>query len=180
MRILRLAQSRVVLWAQDRNGPPGETPFEVSKVVDAPLQPRCPTAPSCPQETEAPFSGNQAWINPRESPPGICPYAFTTREGCLEHRNQRALEIALFRQGEADAVRKLLEALGYVVRVEPLDPVGGGAGHILRSHGYISPNHEVRLLNGPRGGQIVLVRDPGTRERRRGRRRQPRPMGGLH
>jgi len=173
VKVLRLASSRSLLWA--RQGDAGN-PFEVSRVVDGPLQAQCPTAPRCPAEEE-PFARRAAWIDPHEAPPADCPYAFELRGDCLRHRNQVALEAALFRPGEVDPVRRLLEALGFDVGVEGVDPLSGET-RILDAHGYIDHTHEVRLLRAPGGGQIVLVRDleqpqRGGRRRRRRARGQP-------
>ena len=96
MKILRLAQARLLLWAKE---PPNLAPFEVSKIVSQSLQPSCPTAPHCPEEElgrslfSAPAPG---WVDPAEPPLGGCPYSFGLRGECLHHRNQLALESALF------------------------------------------------------------------------------------
>jgi hypothetical protein len=161
LKILHLAQSRVLLWAREGLE---ALPFEVSKVVNAPLQGRCDTAPYCPGERESdqPFNG-PAWIDPTATPPAACPYMFSNRGDCLTHRNRAALEAALFSPGEARMARRLLEALGYNVREEAIDVTEAshpdGESRILDAHSYIGPSHQVKLFSSPHSGQIVLVRD---------------------
>ncbi len=156
MKVLRLADARVLLWAQDREG----EPFEVSRMVTAALQPLCPTAPRCPREVEeaGPFGRPPAWIDPHEEPIGPCAYRFHTRGECLRHRNQAALEAALLGPDEAGRARRLLEAMGYRVREEALDPARLRS-RILLAHGAVGPTHQVRLLNAPGLGSLVLVRE---------------------
>jgi hypothetical protein len=153
VKILQLARSRVLLWARERGH---DVPFEVSKVVGVPLQGRCATAPRCPGQAEE-DEGEDGWIDPDESAARDCPYAFSTRGDCLSHRNQRALEAALFRPGEVVLTRRLLEALGFEVESEPIEPLAGS--RVLIAHGAIGPSCQVRLLRSPGAGQIVLVRD---------------------
>lgn len=157
MKILRLAQSRTLLWAHERGS---DTPYEVSKVVQQALQPRCPTAPRCPEEAarspNAMRTKGSVWLDPSERPQGHCAYSFGTRGECLAARNQLALEAALFRPNEVLLTRRLLEALGYRVEEEPVDPTRDT--RILEAHGPISARHQVRLLRSPSAGQIVLVR----------------------
>lgn len=168
MKILRLTQSRTLLWAHEP-GSRSDTPYEVSKVVQQPLQPRCPTAPRCPEEAaKTPTSmrtKGSLWLDPHERPQGTCPYAFATRGECLESRNQLALEAALFRPGEVLLTRRLLEALGFTVEEEAVDPTNDA--RILEAHGPIGPRHHVRLLRSPSAGQIVLVRKLPTAPQRR-------------
>lgn len=157
MKILRLTQSRTLLWARERGS---DAPYEVSKVVQQPLQPRCPTAPRCPEEaakaaTPLKTKGS-LWLDPQERPRGVCAYSFGTRGECLQTRNQLALEAALFRPGEVLLTRRLLEALGFAVEEEPVDTTRDP--RILDAHGPIGPRHQVRLLRSPSAGQIVLVR----------------------
>lgn len=166
MKILRLARSRVLLWAWERAS---DVPFEVSKVVHQPLQPRCPTAPRCPDEVlESPDgwpAGKAApakpaaslWLDPAERPKGACAYRFDSRGECLGARNQLALEAALFLPTEVVLTRRLLEALGYRVDEESLDTTTPDP-RILEAHGPIGPRHQVKLLRSPSAGQVVLVR----------------------
>lgn len=178
MKILRLAQARVLLWAQER---PTLPPFEVSKIVGHPLQPLCGSAPHCPEESFAKVVFRQAspgWVDPTEPSPATCPYDFALRGECLRHRNQLALETALFTPSEVALTRRLLEALGYAVTEDSVDSLQGGK--ILGAHGFIGPSHEVRLLQSPSAGPIVLVRhlaDPQRSRQARGVRvrgaRQP-------
>lgn len=170
MKILRLTQSRVLLWARERGS---DVPYEVSKVVQQPLQPRCPTAPRCPEEaakTPASLKGKGSlWLDPQERPKGSCAYAFGTRGECLQARNQLALEAALFRPGEVVLTRRLLEALGFSVEEESVDATKDP--RILDAHGPIGQQHQVRLLRSPSAGQIVLVRRlPAPAAQRRDRR----------
>lgn len=157
MKILRLTQSRTLLWAHERGS---DVPYEVSKVVQQPLQPRCPTAPRCPEEAaSAPTSlksKGALYLDPNERPRGTCAYTFRTRGECLQSRNQLALEAALFRPGEVLLTRRLLEALGFTVEEEAVDPTTDP--RILDAHGPIGTRHQVRLLRSPSAGQIVLVR----------------------
>lgn len=154
-RILPLATARVLLWAHDEASDQG---FEVSKAVTRPLQARCTSAPSCPSEPFDPFSG-PAWIDPDEPPLDPCPYGFRRRGQCLLHRNREALEAALFQIGEARRAARLLTALGYAVREEAIDPLGGAREtRILWAHSALHDGDEVRVLPGPAGMRLVLVR----------------------
>jgi hypothetical protein len=180
VKILRLAQARVLLWAHSTGG----EPFEVSKVVEGSLQPRCETAPYCPKVPSAsPLSEseegtNNLWIDPNERPPAGCAYAFQRRGLCLRHRNQVALESALFRPEEVSLTRRLLESLGFSVREEPVDPTCHPA-RILQAHGSVSvASHQVRLLRSPSAGSIVLVREVGSQQRRAASRRCLRVLAG--
>lgn len=165
MKILRLAQARVLLWAYERGG---QEPFEVSKVVDGPLQPRCESAPRCPDEPLEldDASDRGLWVDPDEAPHGTCAYAFVDRGACLRHRNQIALERALFNPNEVPLTRRLLESLGYTVREEAVDPARG-APRILVAHGSVrASSHQVKLLKSPSAGSVVLVRQVGSQQRR--------------
>lgn len=175
MKVLQLAGARVLLWARERN----EEPFEVSKIVSYPVQPRCPSAPRCPGEApETPFENRRpAWVDPTQPPAGRCPYAFEVRGECLQHRNQVALELALFRPGEVPLTRSLLEAVGYSVEEESIDPTQEPS-RILRAHGHVGPNHQVRLFRSPSAGSIVLVRELCASSRRSRRRLRVLPAGG--
>jgi hypothetical protein len=153
MKILRLAQARLLLWAHDRVA----GPFEVSKVVTHRLQPLCSTAPRCPDDLSFFEPAGPAWIDPIQEAHPECPYAFARRGECLRHRNQLALEAALFAPGEVELTRRLLEALGFRVTTEAIDPVRENT--VLAAHGEIGPSHDVRLLQSPVAGPIVLVRD---------------------
>lgn len=168
MKILRLAQSRVLLWASERGS---DVPFEVSKVVNQPLQPKCPTAPRCPGEVmqaadgwpagskadAPPKTGGALWLDPAERPRGSCAYHFEVRGDCLQTRNQLALEAALFRPSEVVLTKRLLEALGYRVDEETLDTTKSDP-RILDAHGPIGARHQVKLMRSPSAGQVVLVR----------------------
>ncbi|MBX3471496.1 MAG: hypothetical protein KF878_31975 [Planctomycetes bacterium] len=154
LKILRLAQSRTLLWAHERGS---DVPFEVSKVVHQTLQPRCPTAPRCPGEAATSPSKGGLWLDPHERPKGSCAYTFATRGECLRTRNQLALEAALFRPGELVLTRRLLEALSFRVTEESVDSTVAEP-RVLDAHGPIGPRHQVRLLRSPSAGQIVLVR----------------------
>lgn len=158
MKILRLTRSRTLLWAHERGS---DLPYEVSKVVQQPLQPRCPTAPRCPDEAADTSTKRAArgslWLDPQERPVGTCAYAFATRGECLRTRNQLALEAALFRPGEVLLTRRLLEALGYTVEEEAVDTTSADP-RILDAHGPIGARHQVRLHRSPSAGQVVLVR----------------------
>lgn len=166
MKVLRLTQARVLLWARrpqverERSAPRSDSAFEVSKVVTRPLQPACSSAPRCPdEEGRSPFARQRAsWIDPSEPPHGSCPYAFAVRGECLRHRNQLALEAALFLPAEARRVRRLLEALGYQVEEEELEP-SRAETRILKAHGCVGAHHEARLLQSPGVGSVVLVRE---------------------
>lgn len=148
MKILRLASSRVLLWAHERGG---DGPYEVSKVVDRPLQPHCQSAPRCP--------GSGEGIDPSAAPAARCPYVFDTRGECLRTRNQLALEAALFRPGEVLLTRRLLEALGFEVQEEAIDPAADEGRRVLTAHGALGRKElHVRLLRSPAAGPIVLVR----------------------
>lgn len=151
-----MARARVLLWAQRQ----GQPPFEVSKIVAHPLQPLCATAPRCAGELagEACFQQDAPlWVDPAEPPFGSCPYAFARRGDCLSHRNQLALEGALFAPGEVALTRRLLEALGYRVTEESVDPVRDKK--ILSAHSHLGPSKEIALLHSPAAGPIVLVRE---------------------
>ena len=155
MKVLQLAQSRVVLWATERGS--SNPPFEVSRAVEGPLLERCQTAPRCPD-------GRQEKALDRDAPAACnCPYEFQQVGECVEHRNRRALEAALFRPHESQLAKRLLEAVGYKVESEPVDPLQADAGRILRAHRPLSRRSEVRVLTAPFGGRLVLVRD-GERE----------------
>jgi hypothetical protein len=157
VKILRLAQSRTLLWAYERGS---DLPYEVSKVVQQPLQARCPTAPRCPGEALQTPTGSRSkglWLDPDERPGAGCAYQFDTRGDCLRTRNQLALEAALFRPQEVVLTRRLLLALGFTVEAEPVE-TATSEPRILEAHGPIGPRHQVRLLRSPSAGQIVLVR----------------------
>ena len=146
VKVLRLARSRVVLWALH---PGSDEPFEVTRVIEQSLQPRCESAPRCPDQ---PHHG--LTLESEVSP--ACPYAFLERGECIRHRNQRALEEALFLPAAAASVARLLESLGYQVRRETVDPVHDV--RVLRAHSPIEPDQEVRVLPDPSScGRIVLV-----------------------
>lgn len=183
MKILRLADARVLLWARERRARGGE-PFEVSKVVSGPLQGLCPTAPRCPAEltSAGPFARVSSWIDPHEPPHGACAYGFGNRGECLRHRNRSALESALLSPDEARRAVRLLEAMGFSVEEESIDP-GQARARILLAHGGIGPAHQVRLLSAPGLGSRVLVREvEGALRRRakpqRARRLRVLPVGG--
>lgn len=175
MTLLHLSGARILLWAHDRSG----EPFEVSKVVSHPVQPKCPSAPRCPEDVIADglFAGssNPTWVDPTERPAGHCPYAFEVRGECLQHRNQVALERALFRPSEIELTRRVLQAVGYDVVEESVDPTREPA-RILKAHGHVGSQHQVRLLRSPSAGAIVLVRQ--VRTARRSRRLRVLPVGG--
>lgn len=178
MKILRLTQSRILLWAHERGS---DVPYEVSKVVQQPLQPRCPTAPRCPDEaasSPATLKGKGSlWLDPQERPRGSCAYTFGTRGECLQTRNQLALEAALFKPGEVLLTRRLLEALGFTVEEEAVDTTRDP--RILEAHGPIGQRHQVRLLRSPSAGQIVLVRRLPTPAAQRGEPRRGVSKSGL-
>ncbi len=175
--ILRLSQARVLLWARERDP---LSPFEVSKIVAQPLQPMCRSAPHCPGELqEATLFTKPAlvgWVDPTQPPPSTCPYEFGLRGECLQHRNQLALEAALFSPSEVTLTRRLLEALGYEVTEEGVD--SHERGKILGAHGFIGPSHEVRLLQSPSAGPIVLVRE--VADPQHGRQPQLLRVRGAH
>jgi hypothetical protein len=159
VKILRLARSRTLLWAHERGS---DVPFEVSKVVQQPLQARCPTAPRCPAEVVGPGAARRPapkglWLDPDARPAGDCAYSFATRGECLQTRNQLALEAALFRPGEVLLTRRFLEALGYAVEEEAVETTRPDP-RILDAHGPVGSRHQVRVLRSPSAGQIVLVR----------------------
>lgn len=146
LKVLRLARSRVVLWAQR---PGSDEPFEVTRVIEQPLQSRCESAPRCPDQEHHGLSFDSMVSS-------ACPYAFLDRGECIRHRNQRALEEALFLPAAAASVVRLLESLGYEVRREVVDPVHDV--RVLRAHSPIEPDQEVRVLPDPSScGRIVLV-----------------------
>lgn len=183
VKILRLADARVLLWARERRARGGE-PFEVSKVVSGPIQGLCPTAPRCPAELASvgPFGRVPSWIDPHEPPRGACAYGFGSRGECLRHRNQSALESALFSPDEARRAVRLLEAMGFSVEEEAIDP-GHARGRILLAHGGIGPAHQVRLLSAPGLGSLVLVREVEAAAQRRPKQQRRRrlrvlPVGG--
>lgn len=156
MKLLRLAEARVLLWARERNG----DTFEVSRVVTSPVQELCPTAPRCPHEVEGLglFEAPSPWIDPGQRPSPLCPYSFALRGECLRHRNQMALELALLRPDEAARVQRLLEALGYGVQSEAVDP-SCGRPRVLRAHAAGPATRDVRVVSAPGLGALVLVRD---------------------
>ena len=163
MKILRLAHARVLLWAHERGGC---EPFEVSKVVDGPLQERCESAPRCPGEADDEEDEQGLWVDPLERPAGVCAYAFPHRGACLGHRNQIALERALFLPAEVQLTRRLLESLGYSVREESVDSTRANP-RVLLAHGSVrAASHQVKLLKSPSAGSIVLVRKVGSQQRR--------------
>jgi hypothetical protein len=153
-RLLRLSHSRVLLWAKE---PGSDVPFEVSKVVQGPLQSACPTAPRCPGEAVAAPTHGSLYLDPSAAPRGDCAYAFSTRGECLKTRNQLALEAALFRPGEVTLTRRLLEALGFQVSEEMVETTTLEP-RILNAHGAIGSKSQVRSMRTPTAGQIVLVR----------------------
>ncbi len=155
VKILRLAGCRALLWARERGS---GASYEVSKGVDRPLQARCASAPRCPGDAER----DPAWVDPAEEAPAGCPYAFHDRGECLEHRNRQALEAALFTPSEARRTRGLLEALGYEVEEEAVEPALDD--RILAAHRAPTPGRQVRVLGGPGGAALVLVRS-GRRSR---------------
>jgi hypothetical protein len=57
----------------------------------------------------------------------------------------------------------LLEAVGFEVHEEPVDPVAETT--ILLAHGHLGPAYEVRLMHSPVAGPIVLVREHPQRQR---------------
>lgn len=117
--------------------------------------------PRCPAELEGlgPFERPAPWIDPGAQPRGSCPYSFAVRGDCLRHRNERALEAALLQPAQATRVSRLLEALGYVVEAEPVDP-GRRRPRILKAHSAgPSGRRDVRVVSAPGVGALVLVRD---------------------
>jgi hypothetical protein len=164
-----LAQARVLLWAREGHHAAPREAFEVSKVVDQLLQPKCQTAPSCPSSAGSPFQAQPTWIDPDEPPAGDCAYGFRLRGQCLLHRNRRALEAALFQIGEAARARRWLQSLGYLVHEEVVDPLdGAGEARILSAHSNLGEGDEVRVVPAPGGGRLVLVRprsDPSSSNR---------------
>ena len=169
MTVLPLARARVLLWARQRGG----ASFEVSKVVNQPLQPLCPTSPRCPTEARATERRKAFWVDPSQPPPADCAYEFTRRGDCLRHRNQVALEAALFRPGELQLTRKLLEALGFEVSEETIDP-STQTTRVLDAHRGAACKGKARVLHSPVAGPIVLVRH-GAADEPEGR---PRPANG--
>lgn len=159
MKILRLSTSRVLLWAHER-GVPNAAPFEVSKVVDGPLQARCPSAPRCPGERA------KGSIDPDAPASPTCAYAFRQRGDCLRARNQLALEAALFRPGELLLTRRLLEALGFTIRAETVDVTEASGPRVLAAHGALGKSLQVRMFRSPSAGPIVLVRPEPSGARR--------------
>ena len=189
MKVLQLARSRMLLWARERGG--NEAAFEVSRAVEGPLLERCATAPRCPEpgtrgEAATPAAASASAgragtaspapppLDPAAPAASDCPYAFERVGDCVLHRNRRALEAGLFRPMEAQLARRLLEAIGYEVESEGVDPLHEDAGRILRAHRPLSRRSEVRVLSAPYGGRSVLVRD-GERE---GGVSPPRGAGG--
>lgn len=171
MKILRLATSRVLLWAHER-GVPNAAPFEVSKVVDGPLQARCPSAPRCPGESTGKpgkASGSErprSSIDPDAPASASCAYAFALRGDCLRARNQLALEAALFRPGELLLTQRLLEALGFTIRAETVDVTEATGSRVLAAHGALGKALQVRMFRSPSAGPIVLVRAEPSGARR--------------
>lgn len=157
MKILRLERARVLLWAREA-GTGG--PFEVSKVVDRQLQPRCSAAPRCP-----------GGLDPA-SAPGGCPYGFARLGECVATRNRLALEAALFVPEEARLTRRLLESLRFTVEEEPIDPAADEGRRILVAHDPAARSRlHVQKLRSPAAGTILLVR----RQRAAARTRPERP-----
>lgn len=118
-------------------------------MIEQSLQARCESAPRCPDQ-------RQHGLTLEAEVSSDCPYAFGDRGECIRHRNQRALEEALFLPAAAASVARLLESLGYDVRSETVDPVYDV--RVLRAHSPIEPDQEVRVLPDPSScGRIVLV-----------------------
>lgn len=149
MRVLQLARSRVLIWARERGA--NGAAYEASRAVEGPLLSRCPSAPRCP--------GAKGPIDPDAAAPRTCPYSFPRVGECVEHRNRKALEAGLFLPEEARLARRLLEAVGYEVELESVDPLLDDAGRILKAHRPLSQKSDVRVFQAPYGGRIVLVRD---------------------
>jgi hypothetical protein len=167
VKILRLATSRVLLWAHE-GGLPNAAPFEVSKVVDGPLQARCPSAPRCPGEGGSRVKGERpkGSIDPDAPASPTCAYTFELRGDCLRARNQLALEAALFRPGELLLTRRLLEALGFTIRAETVDVTEPTGPRVLAAHGALGKALQVRMFRSPSAGPIVLVRPEPSGARR--------------
>ena len=162
--IIQLQTQLYLLWATPARE---EVAFEVSKVVDQPLQARCPTAPLCPSEAEEERRTrgedadlDEVPVDPNSDADPDCPYAFCTKAECIRERNIEALRTALFPDREAQLVANYLRALGYEVRKEQiaLDSLNGS--RVLMAHSRIYNVHDVRVLCSPGGQELVLIRNP--------------------
>ncbi len=162
--IIQLQTQLFLLWATPQRE---EVAFEVSKVVDQPLQARCATAPLCPSEAEEErrSRGDDADlddvpVDPNADADPDCPYGFCTKAECIRERNIEALRTALFPEREVALVGNYLKALGYTVRQEevPFDSLNGS--RVLMAHSRIYNFHDVRVLCAPGGQELVLIRNP--------------------
>jgi hypothetical protein len=165
-----------VLWAV----PPGESvAFEVSREVDAPLQPECPGSPFCPGERTRRLVGAADPENPArrasvitydfnadfEFDPGACPYGFEDKEACYRAINRKALREGCIPASERIRIGNFLKALGYRVFSEKLRKRDLDGERILMAHGPIYNFHELRCENGPGGLVLYLIRNPQEDER---------------
>lgn len=165
--ILSLEPARFLLWAT----PEGDrVPFEVSKEVTGPLQPRCATSPYCPGERVARISGDpstsrirsvvQYEPNPRFAGVHDCPYRFTTKEQCYEDLGRAMLTKALFDTKERVWVANFLASLGYTTSAEAIPSEDIRRGRMLQAHGTTYNFHEIRFEIGPANLGLVLIRNP--------------------
>ena len=164
LKILRLPTKLFLMWATPSHE---DVAFEVSKVVDQPLQARCATAPLCPAEAmtarETRGEGTDLEdvpVDPKADPDPDCPYEFDTKAECIRERNIEALRSALFTEDEVSLLANYLRALGYEVRNEeiPLENLNGS--RVLLAHSRIYSFHDVRVLCAPGGRELVLLRNP--------------------
>lgn len=164
IKILRLPSKLYLMWATPSYE---DVAFEVSKVVDQPLQSRCATAPLCPDEALAARESRgeaadleDVPVDPKADPDPNCPYEFESKAECIRERNIEALRNALFAEEEVSLIANYLRALGYEVRNEeiPLESLNGS--RVLMAHSRIYSFHDVRVLCAPGGRELVLLRNP--------------------
>ena len=168
MSLLRIDPHLVLLWAT----PEGESvPFEVSKEVSQPLQPRCATSPYCPDERsprirgELSASGEIASVvhyvpNPNFAGVTDCPYHFTNKEQCYRDLSQSLMRLALFSPQQATWIGNYLDSIGYEVERERIVEEDIREGRTLMAHGMTYNFHEVRYELGPGGVNLLMIRNP--------------------
>ena len=101
--MIRLLENCFVLWAI----PAGEKiPFEVSREVDTPVQPKCKSSPFCPGERTMRVVGRSDSPRGRKSSQptweyderfrfsrGDCPYSYKSKDECYREINRQSIKV---------------------------------------------------------------------------------------
>ncbi len=172
----KVVAARYLLWAV----PPGEkVSFEVSREVQTPILPECPTSPFCPQERIRRLSGQPdpqrkglraSVVSFEMNPdfvfrPADCPLAFPSKEACYRSINRKAIQEGTFPEALVKPVANFLKALGYKVFSERVSRLDLEGDRILMAHGPIFHFHDLRCEHGPGGIVLYMIRNPREDER---------------